>query len=344
MIDTSAQSPTHMSDIARKAGVSLATVSRTFNPATAHLVKETTRRRVLRVASSLKYTPNRSASALSSGSTKTIGLVFPPTSHFSESTFDVSVLTSTVSSLYARGFDLKVHFLSTTDTTLSPTHVCAHLAVDGLIFAGIPHTYSIEHAGADTHANAVLLSSYSSSELPSIDADNHAAGRTAAEYFLDRGHTRPGILAGPDSSQNAVDRMNGFLDVLHEHSISIPATHCVHCNYGCDDGARAAHTLFSSSPPPTAVFCVSDEIALGALRTLRTLSLACPHDVSLIGFDNAAATAHTTPPLTTFSQPFDRMIPAAVSCLLDDTLPETRVFPATLIERDSVADNRKLTR
>lgn len=337
-------SATHMSDIARKAGVSLATVSRTFNPATAHLVTDKTRERILRIARAQNYTPNRLASALSSGTTKTIGLIFPPTTHFSESTFDISILTSSVAQLHEHGYDLKVHFLTPDNTDVYPAQLAAQLAVDGLILAGIPAHYTL-HSSPGFSGNIVLLSTYSAHSYPHIDADNLSAGHAAARCFIQHGHTALAIIAGPRDSQNAIDRTTGFIKEATAAGISIQRKWRIHCDYGYEDGTRAAQKLFKPSSHPTAVFCVSDEIALGTLAVLRHMSLNCPKDVSLIGFDNAPTTAHTTPPLTTFAQPFDEMVSAAVTSVLKQSgernTDALSAFPVSLIERESVAHIRQ---
>jgi DNA-binding LacI/PurR family transcriptional regulator len=330
-----------MDDLARAAGVSSATVSRVFNPATEHLVKPATREHVRRLAEELAYTPNRLASALSSGMTRSVALVFPHTTHFTESTFDVNVLTHTVAALQPEGFDVKVHFLPPEPAGIDVHQLAARLAVDGLIFAGIPRAYRLTHIAAPQAPRVVMLSSYKVPNAASVDADNTTAGRRAAQYFMARGHGELGMLTGPTDSQNAVDRTNGFQAAIRDAGLTVRADWFVPGPYGIDDGQEAAHSLLATPPRPSALFCASDEIMLGALRAIRGLGLTCPDDVSLIGFDNAQATAHTTPPLTTFAQSFDVMAPSAVEMLLAQldgaTLHSHRTVPAALVERASVA-------
>jgi DNA-binding LacI/PurR family transcriptional regulator len=330
-----------MEDLARAAGVSPATVSRVFNPAMAALVRPATRNRILQLAARLRYTPNRLASALSSGQTRSVGLVFPHTTHFTESTFDVNVLLHTVAALQPAGFDLKVHFLPPPPQVIDPLALAAHLSVDGLIFAGIPRAYRLGRVARTSAVRLVLLSSYKVAGVASVDADNIAAGRTAAQHLITHGHTRLGMLTGPPDSQNALDRAAGYRAAIRAAGLPLQDAWFVASAYGSEDGAAAARELLAHQPRPTALFCASDEIALGALRCVRDLGLACPRDISLIGFDDAQATAHTTPPLTTFAQAFDELAPAAVRLLLQQfsgsfAHPRRR-FPAALIARASVA-------
>ena len=337
----SAPTVTHMHDLAHAAGVSPATVSRVFNPATVHLVKAATRQRVVRLAQELGYTPNRSASALSSGITRSIALVFPHTTHFTESTFDVNVLTHTVATLQPAGFDVKVHFLPPRPGRVDISQLAAHLAVDGLIFAGIPRAYQLTQLTMPQAPRVVMLSSYKLAHVAAVDADNKAAGKRAADYFIACGHTALGMLTGPADSQNAIDRTAGFRAAVRSANLPQRNRWFAPCDYGIDDGEAAARKLLGRTARPTALFCASDEIALGALRAIRALGLDCPDDVSLIGFDNAQATAHTTPPLTTFAQNFDVMVPAAIELLLAQLNGgggcARHTFAAQLIERASVA-------
>ncbi len=236
-------------DDARAARVSTASVSRAFNPATAARVKPATHARIMAAAQRLHYAPNRLARALSCGMTKCIGLVFPHTTHFTESTYDVSVLLHTVSVLQPMGFDVKVHLLPPPPHGIQPALLATDLAVDGLLFAGLPRSYQLHRLPAGAAPRMVLLSSYPVAGIPSVDTANTAAGRAAARHLIACGHTALGMVTGPPDSQNAVDRARGFRGAVQSAGLALRPEWFVPCDYGFEDGARGARVAGPAPAP-----------------------------------------------------------------------------------------------
>ncbi len=332
-------------DVAAAARVSPATVSRALNSEQAHLVNPDTRARILRVAAARKYRPNPFARALGGGSSQSFALVFPPTTHFIESAYDTRVIVHTVAAVHDVGYDLKVHFLGRDDAGKSTDELLRQLAVDGLILAGVPRVCRLVLPATPAAPPVVFLNSDAPPGAACVDADNLDAGRQAAAYFLQHGHTALGMLCGRHDSRNAIDRTHGYRRHLRACGVRLRPRWFAHCDYGIREGYAAARALLARTPRPTALFCASDEIALGVLQACHALHLRCPHDLSLIGFDNALAVQHTTPALTTFEQPIAEMTRAAVTMLQEHTrahTPTTHLMcPVQLIARDSV---RRLTR
>ena len=330
-----------MRDVAKKAGVAPATVSRAFNPKLTHLVKEKTRKHIFLTAKKLNYQPNRFARALGGGQTGNLALIFPHTLHFVESVYDVRVIVHTVQALQNLSVDLKVHFLQKSEIGISIGELRRRLAVDGLIFAGHPNQNRIEISDPDENKKVVFLNSYRESNFFSIDADNLKGGALAAKCFIQNGHTKLGMLCGRKDSQNALDRTLGFKNQISSDNLSVENKWFVSCDYGIKDGYDAAVSLINRKSSPTAVFCGSDEIALGALNAVKDCSLKCPDDISLIGFDNSTTVEHTSPPITSIDQPISQMSRAAVDFLLSDSSNSetgmSLIFPVKLVERDSVS-------
>jgi len=326
-------------DVAQAARVSPATVSRALNSELAHLVNPATRARILRVVAARKYQPNPFARALGGGSSKSFALIFPPTTHFIESAYDTRVIIHTVAAAHDIGHDLKVHFLGRDDEGKTIDELLRQLAVDGLILAGLPRACRLAVPSMPVPP-VVFLNSDAPPSAGCVDADNLAAGRQAAAHFLQHGHTALGMLCGRHDSRNAIDRTHGYRRHLRACGVRLRPHWFVHCDYGIREGYTAARALLARTPRPTALFCASDEIALGVLQVCHELHLRCPHDLSLIGFDNAIAVQHTTPALTTFEQPIAEMTHAAVLMLQESIrahTPTAQVLcPVHLIERDSV--------
>jgi len=329
-----------MRDVAKEAGVAPATVSRAFNSRLTHLVKEKTRKKIFQTAKKLNYQPNRFARALGGGQTGTIALIFPPTLHFVESVYDIRVIVHTVQALQKYGVDLKVHFLEKQEVGANVAGLRHRLAVDGLIFAGHPLQNKVNISDSEEGKHVIFLNSYKEINVFSIDADNLNGGALAAKCFIQNGHTNLGMLCGRKDSQNAVDRTQGYRRQIESDNIRLREEWFITCDYGIKDGYEAVLSLVKRKLRPTALFCASDEIALGALSAIKDSGLNCPKDVSIIGFDNSTAIKHTSPPLTSIDQPVYQMARAAVECLLKETANKepgtSMIFPVKLIERESV--------
>ncbi|MCX7847540.1 MAG: LacI family transcriptional regulator [bacterium] len=329
-----------MRDIARAARVSLITVSRALNPATAHRVKASTRARIEREALARGYRVNQYARALRSGRARSLALLFPPSPHFAASEYYAQVVFSTVNAAYDVAYDVKVHVMRSKETTINDFD---DMGVDGIILAGFSDGIRQVLAQAPT-LPVVLLNSAHVPGRPAVDADNVHGGQLAAEHLLAFAHERFGVLAGPAYSPNARDRLRGFTETLARYGVSLPQEQVETCDFGVEEGRRAAQSLLKRAPHITALFCASDELAIGALQTARSLGLQCPADISIVGFDNISASALTLPPLTTIEQPIAEMCARCVTVLLEllgGGKPRQRhLMPVRLVTRASVAPPR----
>ncbi len=327
-------------DIARAAGVSPSTVSRTFDPAEKHRISEKTRKRIERVAEKHRYLPNRIARALSRGGSETIALVLPDSLHFSESEFYARVVMHAGAALSESHFDLKLHMLRPGETHESFAGLLQSLAVDGLLIAGVPTSERFAVSGIGTDNPVVMLNSYAEPSVSSVNVDNVHGGDLAAAHFIANGHTALGMLTGPKVSRDAIDRATGFRKRMITEGLNVNEKWFVPCEYGVQEGFEAARRLLRRARRPTAVFCANDEIALGALRAVKGCGLDCPDDISLIGFDNFSAVRHTSPPIASIEHPIAEMADAAVDLLLKLIAGSVSVmqitFPVTLLERESV--------
>jgi LacI family transcriptional regulator len=327
-------------DVARKARVSISTVSRALSPRTRHRISASVCARVQRAADALGYQPNRSARALSRGGSDTIALVIPASAHFAESEYYARVVLGAVAVLSGRHMDVKVHMLRSGEGRMRFSFLARQLGVDGLLVAGVSMSDHFEVAAGESPPPVVMINSYVEPSVTTVDADNQASGRLAMDHLLAHGHRAIGLLAGPRDNYDAQQRMLGARERLREAGMSVPAGGCLHSMFGKEEGCRVALRLLRQTPRPTALFCANDELALGALRAVRSLDLRCPEDVSLIGFDNISAASLADPPLTTVAQPLDQIVTVASEYLLKrlsgDTHTVRVLLPVTLVARASV--------
>jgi LacI family repressor for deo operon, udp, cdd, tsx, nupC, and nupG len=140
-------------------------------------------------------------------------------------------------------------------------------------------------------------------ELPTVHIDNLTAAFNAVNYLHELGHQRIGCIAGPEDMPLCHYRLQGYVQALRRSGITVDPHYIARGNFTFEAGANALEQLLSQPVPPTAVFCHSDVMALGALSLAKRRGLKVPDDLSIVGFDNIALSEFCDPPLTTVSQP-----------------------------------------
>lgn len=154
-------------------------------------------------------------------------------------------------------------------------------------------------------------------ELPTVHIDNLTAAFNAMNYLLDLGHKRIGCIAGPEDMPLCHYRLQGYVQALRRSGIVVDPHYIARGDFTFEAGANALKQLLEQPLPPTAVFCHSDVMALGALSWAKRQGLKVPDDLSIIGFDNIALAEFCDPPLTTVAQPRFDIGREAMLLLLD---------------------------
>jgi len=310
-------------DVARACGLSAATVSYVLNDSRA--VRPQTRERVLRAVRSLDYHPSAVARGLSRKRMDTIGVVFPATRE------SASPITS---SYYAPVLDgiLEVARRERQNVTLFQTgprdgareRLSAYRdgRCDGLLFVGVAEGDEVVDALAATDLPLVIVGSHGSDARPCrVDVDNEAAARAMTRYLLDLGHRRIGLVSlAPLHGAYIPLRIEGWRAALSDAGVA-PCPGPLYVEPS-EDSVRDALEGFLTAPAerrPTALFCLRDVEAVRVLRVLAERDLCVPGDVTVVGFDDRADAALSSPPLTTIRQPL-REKGAAATCLLLDCI------------------------
>jgi LacI family transcriptional regulator len=318
-------------DVAREAGVTVSTVSRSLNGA--YGVHQATREKVVAIARRLNYSPNRAARGLVTGRTQTLGLIISDI----RNPFFAEVARGAQDAAVRSGFDL---ILSNAD--LNPAaqlrYIRAMLAkrVDGLIMNSVrSFTRAETQELAACGIPVVLLNrSPQAQGFSLVRSDNFQGGFLAGDYLRRLGHLHVAHLTGPKQNGNFVDRSAGFLKAC-------PGGLVIQGENTLGGGCAMAQALFDQHPQVTAVFAANDVIAFGVIRAAWTRGLRVPADLSVIGFDNVEVSGIIHPPLTTIHQPKYEMGEAAVEILVkrsgrhEPVTPESRVLGVQLIERES---------
>jgi DNA-binding LacI/PurR family transcriptional regulator len=301
-------------DVAVRAGVSTATVSRVLSGAAP--ARPATRERVLAAARELAYRPSGVARALKRSRTRTIGLLITDI----ENPFYPQIVRAAEDEAQARGLGLLL-----CNTAEDPERELAYLdllldrRIDGLIVASgrTIRRHARRLAGIEMPVVGVNAAAHSAA-LPGITTAQRRGARLAAEHVLELGHRRIGHITAPDDRAAAARlRRAGVADALRAAGLSPESLVLAAGDERIGGGIRAAAELLAAGPAPTAIVCYNDLTAIGALRGVREAGLRVPEDVSIVGFDDIELAAWTDPGLTTIRQPTDEMARWAVARLAD---------------------------
>jgi DNA-binding LacI/PurR family transcriptional regulator len=283
-----------IAEVASRAGVGVATVSRVLNGSPA--VSETTRRRVRAVIDELGYEPSAAARALSTGRTRTVGVVTP----FFTQPSVVERLRGVSREISKGGYQLVLFDLARPDR-LARLPVGGR--IDGLLCVSMCPS-DADLARLRAAGVSVVLVDGEHPELPTVSIDDVAGGRLAAEHLLQLGHRRIAFVGDDEESpwgfKSSARRRIGAAAVLAEAGGRLIVRRGPH---GRDHARALAARLLGLDDPPTAIFAGSDLQALGVLEAAEAAGLAVPEDLSVIGFDDVELARYVG--LTTVAQPLE---------------------------------------
>lgn len=302
-----------MDDVARLAGVSTATVSRTLNEP--GRVKEPTLVAVRKAVADLGYTPHFGGRALASNKTDTIGAIVPTMEN----------------AIFARGLQALEETLAANGVTLliassgyDPAREAAQIrtllgrGIDGLLLIGEARPEETNALLRQNDVPVVIAWSFNENgAYPCVGFDNHAGAEKMARLVLDEGHRQIAMIAGISrGNDRAAERIAGVRGSLAARGLDLPDDHLIEAPYDLQEALIGMETLMSLNPRPTAVICGNDVLAAGAIMHARQAGLSIPSDVSVVGFDNIDLAVVIDPPLTTLNVPHRRMGQAAAELLL----------------------------
>lgn len=324
-------------DVAAKAGVSGATVSKAMRGLP---VAEETRELVFNAAKELGWTPNPHAAALASGRTGSIGAIMV----FYGVWYDAQMLRALDAAVNARGKDLLVWTTQSLWKESAEANPLLSIGqrVDGLIlvdFAGVPQH---EQLFAQIPVPIVSIGGQVK-PVPTFGVDNQGAAEMAVDHLVELGHRRIAFVGHsavpPEHAPNSSDRYQGYVRSLSRASIEPDADLVLAGELGVKGGEAAWYHFQDMPNPPTAAFCVSDEIAFGLIFAMSSEGLVPPHGLSLVGFDDHEFSEHLG--LTTVRQPIDELVEAAITDLqkMIDVPSEAKaggsLLPTELVVRSS---------
>lgn len=173
-------------------------------------------------------------------------------------------------------------------------------------------------------------------DIASIGATNWQGGRQATEHLLQLGHRRIAVVTGPERSRPSIERLHGYRSALDSAGIAFDPDLVHHGDFRYESGLTAARYFLGMNQPPTAVFAMSDFMALGIIDACRRRSIDIPGDLSLVGFDDGFGSRSFTPPLTTVRQPLETMGATALAMVDDLAAEQAKTWPKLQLETQLV--------
>ncbi|PLR82920.1 LacI family transcriptional regulator [Bacillus canaveralius] len=325
-------------DVAKKANVSIATVSRIVNNQTGF--SEKTKRKVLDVIEELGYQPNAVARGLINKRTHTIGVLFPKFSGMLVTEF----LSGIEKAANEQGSSVIVcHTESNGEKTMKYLQLLNEKRIDGIIFTSEVLKDEYYQYIKKMKVPMVLLSTESYVyPVPYVKVNDRHAAYTATQYLIQKGHKKIAMISGnKDDIIAGKPRIDGYINAMTDNGLPVNDKYIINSkSFAFQDGVEGLEALMRQAPGVTAVFAASDEIAIGALSKAYQLGIKVPDDLSIIGYDNLSIAEMSAPPLTSVAQPLAEMGEMATKMLFEmmetGQSVESRIMPHQIIERNSV--------
>lgn len=326
---------TTMKDVARLAGVSTATVSRSLS--SPETVSPETVSKVMEAVRKLNYEPNILARNLRTNATMFIIVVLPDITN----PFFGQILRGIEEVAHAAGYTvLLCDTANDPNRELTYTNILRRRGADGIIFltARVDRSHMLHLA---TSKPMVLACEYIEGlPVPQVAIDNMGAGLMATQHLLRLGHRRIGLVNGPENVILCRDRRNGYRLALQHAGIALDPALTTVGEFDYQSGRQAVRQLLALPEPPTAIFCASDQLAMGVINEARSMGLRVPDDLAVVGFDDIGFAEMFHPQLSTIAQPMHEIGETAMRLLLsvihcDDESPRQVVLPHSLVIRES---------
>ena len=334
-------------DVAKRSGVSIATVSRVINES--EKVKPSTRKIVLKAIQELNYVPSAIAQGLQKKHTNTIGVIFPDATSY----YFAEIIRGINNRVREEGYHIVVSSSHSAEdeaktflTLLKSRQVCGMIIMMPSI-----HNEEVLNSYIRDVPAILLNTEIETLESVTIVIDNYQGARGVTQHLVDHGHTKIGFIHGAPQNYDSQERYRGFLDALRVNGLKHSSSLESQGNFTENGGFQAALELLDKPVRPTAIFAANDAMAIGAIEAARQLSLQVPEEIAIVGFDDVSTAKYMSPPLTTVNVPVlkigqiagDHMI-ALLSGKASEEQRRKVVVPVTLIVRESCGCARKQNR
>lgn len=326
---------TPIQEVANRASVSVATVSRVLN--NNPYVKEATREKVAQAIKELNYSPNLSGRILRRNETKIILVLLPTISNpfFSKAVTGIRHIADKFGYLI-----MICNTESDVKKELEFLNLLKYKQADGaIVISQEMDVKKLEEIGG-SFPIVQCLEYRESSALSFVSIDNEKAAYEAVSYLISNGHRKIGFVGCDSPYPSAQQREQGYIKALQDAGIELNHELMIRGDYGFKSGYDSAEKLLGKGLNPTAVFAISDMQAIGVIKALKTKGIRVPEDISVMGFDNISFSAIYDPGITTIAQPTYKIGSRAMSILIsqikeENTKPQHVLLKHSLIVRES---------
>jgi LacI family transcriptional regulator len=303
--------PTTIKEVAQRAGVSIATVSRVLN--NVGPVDKHTRERVQDAARQLKYVPNATGRSLSRRMTEAIGLLLPDL--FGE--FFSEVLRGSDQTAQSSNYHLVVSSSHNNKKQIHAALTMMRGRVDGLVIMSPDIDAETLKDNLPQSLPVVLLNCHvDSNEFDALNVDNLNGARAMIEHLFDHGHSRVAIIKGTERNSDASERLRGYMLAHQRRGILVDDCLQAQGDFSEATGYQATQRLLTMPQKPTAIFASNDAMAIGALSALRDAGIQVPGEMALAGFDDVPMGPYLTPSLTSVTVGIHSMGVRAIETVL----------------------------
>jgi DNA-binding LacI/PurR family transcriptional regulator len=301
-------------DIAKEAGVSIATVSKVINGKGRISVE--TRSAVFAIMERLDFQPSVIASALTGKKTFTLGLLVPDVSN----PFFAEIARAIEDQGHQLGYSVVMCNTDNKDEKIERyISLLLQKSVDGIIIAtGIEKKEILEQLLAKGLPIVLIARELPFIAVDTVVVDDYVGGCMAANHLLEMGHKEIAFLAESQKVSSSRERMRGFRQTMLDAGLLLNEQWLKVCDYKVEDGNSKTLELLQEDRRPTAIFACNDMLAVGALQAAREMKINVPSELSIISFDNTILSSVTNPPLTTIAQPMEQMGKLAVDLIVQN--------------------------
>jgi len=323
-------------DVALKANVSIATVSRVVNNSS-HKVNAATRKRVLDAVEELDYRPNALAKGLLMKKTMTVGIIIPDISN----PYYAEIVRGAQDMADQYGYAVILLNTDRVQERISRhVYFLREKSADGVIFSGgAVHGRKLLSSLEGLRGRVVVIGRHQV-DSSAVVIDNTGGATRAVHHLIELGHRRIGFIGGPHKSASAKDRLAGYRSAMTRCGYPVQSDLVAKGDFTPRSGYASAKELLQKSHP-TAIFAANDQMAFGSIHAANELGLRVPDDVSVVGFDNIPFGSYFDPPLTTVEVPMYQIGAAAMEMLVnvisEKNGEKLRSFGTSLIMRASTA-------
>jgi len=292
-------------EVAKRAGVSISTVSRVLNSRDNKYIREVTRNKVMQAVKELNYKPDRRAQSLRGVATKIIGLIIPNRLN----PYFEQVAQAIEEVCFDEGYGI---LLCSSNNNQKRESIYLDLLekqkVDGIVISTVGLTRERFNELISRGIPVVLIDEdVPGVNAPAVFANNYMGGCQATQYLIQLGHERIAFISGPIDLLSSRERYRGYRDTLAKEGIKVGKELFKEGSFTYESGYRATWELLDERNKFTAIFCSNDLMAFGAMRAIQDKGKKVPRDYSIVGFDDMYFSSISNPQLTTVAQPVKEM-------------------------------------